>query len=175
MEQAVHAHMHLQSFIFPNKVNHSLMRSQEYTVPIKRWVLYLHNLFVKRQAYPVCKLILLQCPFSEEQHMARHPNHRKDFCNNSVSERSQSSITEHPALSMRILSDVWLKNVEPALSVCLCVSPQLKVHTSMAMTWKSSSSERQQLLKVQQGWLRPRYSVSSSHRPKWPLWRGVLL
>lgn len=46
---------------------------------------------------------------------------------------------------------------------------QLNVHTSSSMTLKSSVSERQQLLKVKQGLLRPRYKFSSSHRPKWPL------
>lgn len=47
--------------------------------------------------------------------------------------------------------------------------PQANFHTSSSMILKSSVSERQQLLKVWQGLLRPRYKFSSTHSPKWPL------
>lgn len=46
---------------------------------------------------------------------------------------------------------------------------QLNVQASRSMIRKSSVSDRQQLLKVKQGLLRPRYRFSSTHRPKWPL------
>lgn len=46
---------------------------------------------------------------------------------------------------------------------------QANFHTSSSMILKSSVSERQQLLKVWQGLLRPRYKFSSTHSPKWPL------
>lgn len=46
---------------------------------------------------------------------------------------------------------------------------QLNVQASRSMIRKSSVSDRQQLLKVKQGLLRPMYRFSSTHRPKWPL------
>lgn len=54
-------------------------------------------------------------------------------------------------------------------SVSVSHGLQLNVQASRSMIRKSSVSDRQQLLKVKQGLLRPWYRLSSTHRPKWPL------
>lgn len=55
------------------------------------------------------------------------------------------------------------------VGVSQCRPLQMNLHTSSSIILKSSVSERQQLLKVWQGLLRPRYKFSSTHSPKWPL------